>query len=172
VTVEVELHVPEAVDRQHGRLDAGGADLRLGQVEACERIDAIGGPELGELDPEREVRGRRREEIAPWNVRETDSSAYSGFASSCATSMPPNFSAAGMSSPLSGPTWTRPDLSRSASARLEPPTPGSTTARWTPAGMNGSEFASASAPCSTPCGGIPCVMSMISASGAIPFMTP
>ena len=35
---------------------------------------------------------------------------------------------------MSGPTKSRPSASRSASARREPPTPGSTTARWTPIG--------------------------------------
>ncbi len=53
-----------------------------------------------------------------------------------------------------------------------PPTPGSTTARWTPTGMYGSVFASTSAPCSTACGGMPCVTSMIWASGAIRLITP
>ena len=38
--------------------------------------------------------------------------------------------------------------------------------------MYGSVLASTSAPCSTACGGIPCVMSMIPASGAIRLITP
>ena len=38
-------------------------------------------------------------------------------------------------------------MSRSASGRRAPPTPGSTTARWLPTGMYGIVFASTSAPC-------------------------
>src|ERR671937_735664 len=57
--------------------------------------------------------------------------------------MPPRLSPAGISRPLSGPTRKRPAPVRSASA-----------------------------PWSTCCGGIPCVMSMISASGAIRLITP
>ena len=45
-------------------------------------------------------------------------------------------------------------------------------ARWTPTGMKPIVLASTSAPWSTACGGIPCVMSMICASGAIRFITP
>jgi 2-phospho-L-lactate guanylyltransferase len=63
-------------------------------------------------------------------------------------------------------------LAAIASAARGVPTPGSTTARCTPSGMNGRVFASVSAPWSTPCGEIPCVMSMISTSGAIRFITP
>ena len=43
----------------------------------------------------------------PWNVREIDSSAYAGFASSWASAIPA-CSAAGSRSPLSGPTKSRP----------------------------------------------------------------
>ena len=38
--------------------------------------------------------------------------------------------------------------------------------------MNGSVLASVSAPWRTACGAMPCVMSMISTSGAIRFITP
>ena len=62
--------------------------------------------------------------------------------------------------------------SRRASARREPPTPGSTTARWTPAGTYGSVLASMRAPCRTCSRGMPCDRSMICASGAMPLITP
>ena len=44
----------------------------------------------------------------PWKVAETGSSTYASFVISCAASIPPSFSAAGTSSPLSGPTKSRP----------------------------------------------------------------
>src|SRR5919201_394936 len=77
-----------------------------------------------------------------------------------------------MSRPLSGPTRKRPSPVCSASGRRWPPTPGSTTARWIPAGMYGSVLQRTSAPWRTCRGGMPCVMSMIWASGAICFITP
>ena len=55
----------------------------------------------------------------PWNVAETGSRAYLRFVTSNAASMPPSFSAAGTSSPLSGPTNRRPSPLRRAIARRE-----------------------------------------------------
>ena len=52
------------------------------------------------------------------------------------------------------------------------PTPGSTTARCTPAGMNGSAAASASAPARTSQGGTPWVMSITRAPGQRRAITP
>ena len=129
------------------------------------------GPELRERDAVCEVGCSRAKRSRPWNVREIESSAYSGLASSCASSMPFRL-AAGMSSPLSGPTYSRPSVSRSTRGRRGPPTPGSTIARWTPTGMKPIVFASTRAPCRMDVAGMPCVMSMISASGAMRFITP
>ena len=50
----------------------------------------------------------------PWNVADTGSSAYSRFVISWAASIPPSFSAAGTSNPLSGPTYSRPSPDRIA----------------------------------------------------------
>ena len=64
---------------------------------------------------------------------------YSALVISTASSMPPQSSAAGTSSPLSGPTNSRPSPLRSTTARRCDPTPGSTTAMCTPTGRNAIE---------------------------------
>ena len=56
---QVERNVPEAVDAEHGRADPRLTYLRLGQVEANERLRINGRAELAELDPERKVRRGR-----------------------------------------------------------------------------------------------------------------
>ena len=92
---------------------------------------------------------------------------------SAASATPPKRSAASHSSPLSGPTSTRPSSAqRSATARRSLPTPGSTTARCTPAGMNGNARRSTIAPSRTSWRAMPCVTSMTRTSGAIRAMTP
>ena len=123
---------------------------------------SIGGPSSASGTPSDRCAAAGEKRSRPWKVRETDASAYAGFASSCASTTPPLRSAAGSSRPLSGPTYWRPSASRSASGRRPPPTPGSTTARCTPTGMYGSVLASTSAPWRTRPGRIPCVTSMIS----------
>ena len=71
----------------------------------------------------------------PWKVAETGSSRHGEAEISTASATPPKRSAAGMSSPLSGPTSSRSSSAvRSATARREAPTPGSTTATCTPGG--------------------------------------
>ena len=126
--------------------------------------------ELGERDAEREVRRRRREEVAAverprdrlervLGVRELVRRRRSRRARRPRA-------AAGR---CRGRRRAARRRVRSASGRRWLPTPGSTTARWTPSGMYGSVFASTSAPWSTCCGGIPCVMSMISRVGRDPL---
>src|SRR5581483_5075769 len=61
---EVELHVAEAVDVEHGRPDRRGADLRLGQREPDERRRVDRRPELAGFEADREVGGGRREHVA------------------------------------------------------------------------------------------------------------
>ena len=107
----------------------------------------------------------------PWNVREIARARTPGSpARARRRSRPARRPGAAGRCPARRRAGRR--ASRSASARREPPTPGSTTARCTPTGMYGSVFASTSAPWSTCCAGIPCVMSMISVSGAIRLITP
>ena len=72
----------------------------------------------------------------PWKVADSGSNRHGESLRSTARSTPPRPSAAGHSRPLSGPTRRR-SPQRRASARRSVPTPGSTTARWTPAGMYG-----------------------------------
>ena len=91
---------------------------------------------------------------------------------STASKGPPNPSAAGRSRPLSGPTRMRSSSAqRIATARRAAPTSGSTTARWTPGGANGSDRARVSAPPRTSWRGTPWVRSMTRASGAIRAIT-
>src|SRR4051812_45784921 len=76
------------------------------------------------------------------------------------------------SKPLSGPTKSCPAAATTSAARA-PPTPGSTTATWiVPGGNSGAACASATAPATTSCGGIPWVMSTSCACGAIERTTP
>ena len=65
LTRQVQLHVPEAVDVEHGRVDDAVVDDGLGQLEPHERVRRERRPELRGLDAEREVRRGGREEIAP-----------------------------------------------------------------------------------------------------------
>src|SRR5262245_45489212 len=63
--IQVELHVPEPVDRDHGRVDTRGADLGLREVEPRECVGGDRRTELRKLDAESKVRRSRREQIAP-----------------------------------------------------------------------------------------------------------
>jgi membrane protein len=82
------------------------------------------------------------------------------------TARAPASNSAGESTPLSGPTSSRPSLSTASAARAEP-TPGSTTARWTvPRGKRRQYRARASRAPSTSCGATSCVASTICAPGA------
>ena len=62
--VEIEADVPEPVDRENGRVDARGADVGPRDVEPGKDIGIERRPERAEGDAEREMRGRRREEVA------------------------------------------------------------------------------------------------------------
>ena len=62
---EIERDVPEAVDPEDERADALLPDVRLRHVEPHERVGIDRGAELADRDPEREMSGRRREEVAP-----------------------------------------------------------------------------------------------------------
>ena len=172
VAVEVEGDVAEAVDVEERRVDRAVGDDRLRQIEPNEALRIDGRAELREGDPVRQMRRSGAEEIA--SVERPRDRLERVVRDSPARAPPrcPARLAAGSSSPLSGPTYSRPSSSRSASGRLGPPTPGSTIARWTPTGMNPIVFARTSAPCRIDFGGIPCVMSMICASGAMRLMTP
>ena len=108
----------------------------------------------------------------PWNVRETGWSMTSGLVMATASTTPPHASAAGISSPLSGPTKWRPSRARSATARRSEPTPGSTTARWTPTGRYWIAPARTRAPCPIACGWMPWVTWITRASGHSRLITP
>ncbi len=86
--------------------------------------------------------------------------------------MPASF-AARYITPLSGPTKRAPEAVSSAIGSRVVPTPGSTTATNTVRfGKKRQLCASAIAPAVTDCGGMPCVMSMMRASGAMEASTP
>ena len=167
--VMFELHVPEAVDverrshrrRRRPRPASAGRDGRARPVDKRR-------PELGRLDAEREVSGGRREEIAPWKVLETGSSAYAGLASSVRA----RFRRARRQARAARCPGRRRDspfrVANDHTAARSLPTPGSTTARWTPDGMIAKRVAQDQrAPAGPACGAMPCVMSMISTSGAM-----
>ena len=62
------------------------------------------GPSFASSSPSAKCAAAGEKMSRPWNVAETGSSAYSRFVISYAASIPPSFSAAGTSNPLSGPT--------------------------------------------------------------------
>ncbi len=170
---QIQLHVPEAVDVEAAGSDPLVADLGLGHVEPRERARLDRRPELLDRNarsrdarrPARRCPGRGR---SPRRARaRTRDSSPRGPRRSRRASRRPESAARCRA--------RRRDVRRRSGARAPAarvPTPGSTTARCTPSGRYGSVFASTSDPCSTPCGWIPCVMSMISISGAIRFITP
>src|SRR2546428_7931173 len=61
--VEIELHVPEPVDRENGAVDACRSQFGLRKVEPGERVRIDRWAEFCERDADGEVRGGRREEI-------------------------------------------------------------------------------------------------------------
>ncbi|KFZ83823.1 hypothetical protein ED92_07930 [Amycolatopsis sp. MJM2582] len=107
----------------------------------------------------------------PWNVDDVTGRRYPGAASSYAAITPVSVSAAGMRSPLSGPT-SIPRSVTTTTPRRAVPTPGSTTARWTDSGRYGAVWASTSAPVLTCCGGISWLTSITRTDGAIRAITP
>ena len=107
----------------------------------------------------------------PWKVAATSGSANGERPMSTASTTPPARSAASDSKPLSGPTSNRPSPARRATPRRSPPTPGSTTARWTPTGRYGSAPARIIAPARTSWRGTRWTRSITRASGQIPAIT-
>ena len=108
----------------------------------------------------------------PWNVDDTSSRHRRRLVSSWTAMMPPSRSAAGRSSPLSGPTNRSPRAARMAIGRRTVPTPGSTTARWTPTGRYGTDDQSRNAASRTAKARAVWVRSLMRASGQIDQITP
>ena len=125
--VEIEPDVAEPVDGEHRAVDASRADLRLGNVEPGECIRIDGRAQFGERrhrargEPRPERRGPGRGTCGrPSRARTPD------YASSCASAIPPSFSTARMSRPLSGPDMNaagsrreREGASRPSDARID-----------------------------------------------------
>ena len=85
-----------ATDRRRPR-----APARAGRG-ATRPSGSTGGPSSSSGTPRARCAAAGLKRSRPWNVREIDSSAYAGFASSCAAAIPARL-AAGRSRPLSGP---------------------------------------------------------------------
>src|SRR5207302_4492398 len=62
--VEIQLDVPEAVNRQDGASDPRRADLRLREVETRERVRCARRPELRQPDRQPDVRSGRGTDVA------------------------------------------------------------------------------------------------------------
>src|SRR5438105_2455091 len=100
--------------------------------------------------PDRRCAAAGANRSRPWNVSESSGRPSLRFVIS-RTSLSPSRRAAGITSPLSGPTRRAP--SRMATmARRFVPTPGSTTPTWTAKGKYGTAEYRTNAPCRTSCG--------------------
>ena len=108
----------------------------------------------------------------PWNVELVRSSIHARFSRTRASRIPPRRSAPATSRPLSGPIRTSPRLVSSPIGLRAVPTPGSTTATWTPTGIHGSASDSRKAPSRTAYFRTEWLMSTICASRAIDSITP
>ena len=137
-------------------------DRRLGQLDADERrrVDLVA--EVVELGAGREMRGdraRRRRGRGRSARRARGGSAGSSGARAASIS---SRRRGQRQQPVVGADEDGgPSRDLIATARRAPPTPGSTTARWTPTGMYGIARASISAPSVTAIGPMPWVMLMI-----------
>ena len=121
--------------------EPGLGDLRAREVERTSPAGSSGSPASASGVPAARCAATGREQVAAVEARRQRARARAASAPmSTASATPPKCSAASVSSPLSGPTSTRSLVAaqRSATARRSEPTPGSTTARCTPAGMYGS----------------------------------
>ena len=107
----------------------------------------------------------------PWKVALTVAACHRALVRLTAASTPPSASAAGSSSPLSGPTSRPPGVDR-AMPRRRLPTPGSTTARCTARGRCGTVWASRVAPPDTSCGATSWLTSSTRTCGASRASTP
>ena len=167
-----QRHVAEPVDRHRGRPHVPGLEVRGGQLDLEQRRRVDGRPHLARpAAPPARCAATGANTSRPWNVRDTRFQEQRPVGDLVGRRTPPTSSAAKASRPLSGPTRRRPSTVSTTTARRSEPTPGSTTATWTPTGEYGSAWASASAPCSTACGSMPCVRCTTRASGAIRVMT-
>ena len=134
---------------------------RLRQLEPDERVRVDRRAELADLHAAGEMRRRRREQVAAVE-RARDRLERVGRVRELVRLGDPGPLGRRQQQAVVRPDVEAPLARRAARAPADgSPTPGSTTARCTPTGMYGSVLASTSAPCSTACGGIPCVMSMI-----------
>ena len=100
---QVQLHVPEAVDEEHGCVDDAVVERRLRQLEPHERVRRERRSELRGLDAECEVRRRGREQVARVERPRHGLERVRGIRD-LVRALDPGASAAGTSSPLSGPT--------------------------------------------------------------------
>src|SRR3954470_22987420 len=108
----------------------------------------------------------------PWKLDETTGSHNARFSRTRASTIPPRSSAASIRRPLSGPIRMSPRPTLRATGLRSVPTPGSTTATWTPTGMCGRAKTRLAAPSRIEYRGTWWLMSMMFASGAIPNITP
>ncbi len=113
---------------------------------AASDAGSIGSPASARVAPSARWAATGAKRSRPWKVAERGSSRNGERESSTASVAPPSRSSARESSPLSGPTRKRPSSAAAATARRADPTPGSTTARWTPGGHRGRALARAIAP--------------------------
>ena len=109
-TAAVQQRAVELVVEADAAHEVGRVERRAERRRAASRPPA--GPAAGENTSR------------AWNVRDTGCSITSGFVISCASTMPPQASAAGIRRPLSGPTNRRPSPVRSAIARRPGPDAG------------------------------------------------
>ena len=163
---QVQLHVAERVDVEHGRPIRCSPISGSRQVELHQVAAGDGRPELRRA--RRRARGARRparRRRARGTSATPRGSAYSRFVDLVRlgdrrrTASPP-----GRADRCPAPRRAA-DRSRSATARRSVPTPGSTTARWTPSACTGRCSPARARPAGSCCAGIPCVMSMISHLG-------
>ena len=100
--------------------------------------------------PDRRCAAAGANRSRPWKVSESSGRPSLRFVIS-RTSFSPSRRAAGISSPLSGPTRRAPSQTATMARRFVP-TPGSTTPTWTAKGKYGTAEYRTNAPCRTSCG--------------------
>ena len=171
VAREVEGDVAETVNVEHRRVDPLVREARLGEIESDERVGVERRPELLQRHAVREVRRRRGEEVAAVE-RPRDALERIGRVGELSHVGDPRALGGGKQKPVVRADEEPALAIREHDGASDPPTPGSTTARWTPGGMYGSVLERTSAPWSTCVGGMPCVTSITRASGAIRAITP
>src|SRR2546429_103178 len=108
------------------------------------------GPTSLTFVPDRRCAAAGAKRSRPWKVSESSGRPSLRFVIS-RTSFSPSRRAAGISSPLSGPTRRAPSQTATMARRFVP-TPGSTTPTWTAKGKYGTAEYRTNAPCRTSCG--------------------